>query len=82
MAWILQGNPNRFDIDEYLSRYTFIYWSAPTNQKDFSIGDSVFIWRAGADAGIIAYGKVKELTLDEIFGYEKVQKIDIETLQK
>lgn len=28
------------------------------------------------------YGKVKELTLDEIFGYEKVQKIDIETLQK
>jgi predicted Zn-dependent peptidase len=28
------------------------------------------------------YGKVKELTLDELFGYEKVQKIDIETLNK
>jgi zinc protease len=24
------------------------------------------------------YGKVKELTLDEIFGYEKVQKVDLE----
>jgi hypothetical protein len=61
MAWILQGNPNRFDIDEYLSRYSFIYWSTPTNQKDFLIGDSVFIWRAGKDAGVVAYGIVKEL---------------------
>jgi hypothetical protein len=25
------------------------------------------------------YGKVQELTLDEIFGYEKVQKINVET---
>lgn len=61
MAWILQGNPNRFDIDEYLSRYSSIYWSTPTNKKEFSIGDAVFIWRAGKDAGIVAYGKVKEL---------------------
>jgi hypothetical protein len=61
MAWILQGNPNRFDIDEYLSRYSFIYWSTPTNQKDFSIGDLVFIWRADKDAGVVAYGVVKEL---------------------
>jgi hypothetical protein len=35
MSWIFQGNPNRFDIDDYLSRYTYIYWSAPTNQKEF-----------------------------------------------
>lgn len=63
MAWILQGNPNKFDIDEYLSRYSFIYWSAPTSQKEFLIGDSVFIWRAGAKSGIVAYGKVKELPL-------------------
>lgn len=61
MAWILQGNPNRFDIDEYLSRYSFIYWSTPTNQKDFSISDVVFIWRAGKDAGVVACGVVKEL---------------------
>lgn len=61
MAWILQGNPNRFDIDEYLSRYSFIYWSTPTNQKDFSIGDVVFIWRAGKEAGVVACGVVKEL---------------------
>lgn len=35
MSWIFQGNPNRFDIDDYHSRYTYIYWSTPTNQKEF-----------------------------------------------
>jgi len=63
MAWILQGNPNRFDIDDYLTRYSFIYWSTPTNQKDFAIGDTAFIWRSGASAGIIAVGTIKELPI-------------------
>jgi len=63
MAWILQGNPNRFDIDDYLSRYSYIYWSVSTNQKDFVIGDIVFIWRAGEESGAIAIGLVKELPI-------------------
>lgn len=57
MAWILQGNPKRFDVDDYLARYSYIYWSTPTNQKDFSLGDRVFIWRADDQAGAIAIGK-------------------------
>ena len=61
MAWILQGNPNRFDIDEYLSRYSFIYWSAPTYQRDFAVNDKVFIWRSGSEAGVVAIGILKEL---------------------
>jgi hypothetical protein len=61
MAWILQGNPNRFDIDSYLCRYSYIYWSVSTNQKDFVVGDEVFIWRAGDQSGAIAMGSVKEL---------------------
>ena len=60
MSWIFQGNPNRFDIDDYLSRYSYIYWSAPTNQKDFEIGDRAFIWRSGAQAGLVAIGIIKE----------------------
>ncbi len=61
MAWILQGNPNRFDIDSYLSRYSYIYWSVSTNRKDFIVGDRVFIWKAGEQSGVIAMGSVKEL---------------------
>jgi hypothetical protein len=61
MAWIFQGNPKRFDIDDYLCRYSFIYWSAPTNQREFEVGDRVFIWRSGEISGVVAIGTVKEL---------------------
>ena len=60
-TWILQGNPKRFNIDDYLSRYSYIYWSAPKHQKDFNIGDSIYIWRSGEEAGVIAYGILEEL---------------------
>lgn len=60
MSWIFQGNPNRFDVDDYLSRYTYIYWRAPTNQKELEIGDKAFIWRSGLQAGLVAIGIIKE----------------------
>ena len=61
MAWIFQGNPKRFDIDDYLSRYSFIYWSTPTNQREIAIGDRAFIWRSGELSGLVAIGTIKEL---------------------
>lgn len=61
MAWIFQGNPNRFDIDDYLSRYSqLIYWRTNRYIKEISVGDPVFIWRAGSDAGAVAVGRVVE----------------------
>jgi len=61
MAWIFQGNPKRFDIDDYLSRYSFIYWSTPTNQKEMVVGDKAFIWRSGELSGLVAIGTIREL---------------------
>jgi len=60
-TWILQGNPDRFDIDDYLTRYPLIYWSTPTHKKDIYLGDRVYMWRSGKGAGIIASGCVVEL---------------------
>jgi len=61
MAWIFQGNPKLFDIDEYLAQYpVLIYWRAPRYQRDIAVGDRAFIWRAGAEAGVIASGTVAE----------------------
>ena len=61
MAWILQGNPKRFDIDDYLCRYSFIYWSTPTNQKEMVVGEKAFIWRSGELSGLVAIGTIREL---------------------
>lgn len=61
MTWIFQGNPNRFDIDDYLSRYPqLIYWRTNRYIKHISVGDPVFVWRAGDTAGAIAVGQVVE----------------------
>lgn len=61
MAWVFQGNPNRFDVDDYLSRYTqLIYWRTNRYVKDIAVGDPVFIWRAGTESGAVAAGRVVE----------------------
>jgi len=61
MAWIFQGNPKVFDIDDYLARYPeLIYWRVSRYRQEISVGDRAFIWRAGADAGAIASGTIVE----------------------
>lgn len=60
-TWILQGNPRLFDIDDYLARYPLIYWRTPTHKDKIHLGDKVYMWRAGPDAGVIASGYVVEL---------------------
>jgi len=61
-AWIFQGNPDTFDIDEYLRRTADVIWSV--NQKhlasEMRVGDELFLWRAAGQAkalsGVIASG--------------------------
>jgi len=69
MTLILQGNPDKFDVDDYLARYPFIYWSLPVLQDKVGIGDNIIIWRAGSLAGAIAIGRVSELP-------KQIQNID------
>ena len=59
-TWILQGNPKKFAIEDYLASYSYIYWSVPRFRNEIRVGDSVFIWRSGDAAGAIAAGQVAE----------------------
>lgn len=58
--WILQGNPDRFDIEDYLARYSYVYWRAPRFRSELKVGDDVFIWRSGENAGLVASGRIAE----------------------
>lgn len=61
MAWLFQGNPKLFNMDDYLARYPeLLYWRTPTLTKKICVGDRVFLWRSGADAGAVAIGDVVE----------------------
>lgn len=59
-VWLFQGNPKNFDIEDYLSRYTYIYWRIPKLQSAISIGDKCVIWRSGPAAGMVATGHIAE----------------------
>ena len=61
MGWVFQGSPEKFDIDDSLSRYPeLIYWRTPKYTKDIAVGDRVFVWRAGEESGAVAIGTVVE----------------------
>ena len=60
-AWLFQGNPQRFDIDDYLSRYSYIYWRAPRFKSEIRIGDPCILWRSGNAAGMVAIGRISEV---------------------
>ena len=61
MAWIFQGNPQKFAIDEYVASCPeLIYWYTPLYAAEIQIGDRAFLWRSGEEAGAIAIGSVVE----------------------
>lgn len=50
-TWIFQGNPTRFNIDEYILENETILWSIRQEHlaKHIKIDDEVFIWRSDGD---------------------------------
>jgi hypothetical protein len=60
MPFILQGNPERFDMRSYIQQQR-IYWLVNRYVSEIQRGDQVLLWESGAKGGIIAYGVVIEL---------------------
>lgn len=64
--WLLQANPDQFDVTNYVERFDDIYWSLKKEawQRKAAVGDEVFIWRAQgsskAPSGVVAHGYVSE----------------------
>lgn len=56
--WIFQANPKLFNIDLALTTLGEIRWSVTAYKDEIDTGDHVFVWRSGADAGIVAEGTV------------------------
>ena len=57
-AWIFQGNPKIYDIDRATEELSEIEWSVTRYKDRMKIGDHVYIWSSGENAGIVAYGVV------------------------
>ena len=57
-TWIFQGDPKKFQIDKYLNSGDEFYWIVNQNKKLITLGDIVYIWRSGKNAGIIAVAEI------------------------
>ncbi|TGM03239.1 HNH endonuclease [Leptospira jelokensis] len=81
-SWILQGSPDQFDINEYLTIADVIYWSVPYQKhvNQMKIGDQVFIWRSKGKSknsyGVIAYGVIIFEPINRNLISEKIQLYD------
>ena len=74
--FIFQGNPDKFNVDEYLANNTDIYWTASRFTGEMTVGDEAYIWRSGQKAGAVARGIISELpqTLAQLKSSEKLGK--------
>ena len=57
-TWIFQANPKYYDIDAALTSLREMSWSVNQYKQSIKPGDAVFIWKSGADAGILAAATV------------------------
>jgi len=57
-SWIFQANPKIFDINGAIAELKEINWKVSRYRDRIHAGDTVYIWEAGEEAGIIAIGKI------------------------
>jgi hypothetical protein len=58
--WIFQSNPKFYNIDGAVTDLSELTWTVKHEATNASVGDRVFFWRAGRDAGVIALGTIIE----------------------
>jgi predicted RNA-binding protein with PUA-like domain len=57
-VWVFQANPSKYDIDGALVELAEIEWTVRQYSSDVHIGDRVYIWKSGAEGGVIATAEV------------------------
>jgi len=58
-AWIFQATPRSRDLGADLQGTESLSWSVSRHGRDLHVGDTVYYWQAGRDAGIYGVGRVE-----------------------
>src|ERR1051326_3423487 len=57
-TWIFQANPERYDLASALSQRKEMAWLALQRPGEMNVGDRVFMWESGVNAGVVGYGTI------------------------
>ncbi len=74
-TWFFQANPDDYNVDEYLIRFDYIYWSVKTGLhiREIRVGEDAYLWRARGKSngprGILARCVVAELPKSSGFDF-------------
>ena len=59
--WIFQANPKLYDLVGAANELKELSWHINRYKENIHIGDTVYFWEAGKDAGIVAVGKISSI---------------------
>ena len=82
-CWFFQANPDDYDVDEYLGRVDYIYWSvkAGLRIRAIRIGDDAYHWRSSGKSngprGILARCIVAEMPKNNGFDFPENRGDDL-----
>ncbi len=57
-SWIFQANPNIYDLKNAITELSELTFSVSRYKEEMHIGDSVFFWLAGNNAGVVGLGQI------------------------
>jgi hypothetical protein len=57
-AWIFQSSPQIYDLAAALAQLDHLTWRAKQQHADMRVGDTVYLWESGDDAGILAVATI------------------------
>lgn len=57
-AWIFQSSPEQYDLAGALESLAEFHWLVKRYEREIHIGDRVYLWEAGSDAGVAAIAEV------------------------
>jgi 5-methylcytosine-specific restriction protein B len=57
-AWIFQSSPDQYDLAGALESLAEFFWLVRRYEREIHVGDRVYLWEAGSNAGVAAIAEV------------------------
>ena len=72
-TWIFQANPDRYDLAAALRTKSEMAWLALQRPSEMSVGDRVYMWESGTNAGIVGKGAISQAAANMPFPDDEVE---------
>jgi MoxR-like ATPase len=72
-SWVFQANPERYDLASALRNRTEMAWLALQRPTEMNVGDKIYMWESGLNAGIVGRGTIVRRVANEPFPDDEIE---------